>query len=298
MTLQAGRSVLINANITTDNGNLTIVANELLANGVVNAQRDPGSAVLTMGFGAVDQRGHGHGAVLTIASGAGKTNLASGDITLRNITAGTITRRESGHDRGQRRHHRVGHVGRERRGHAAWSLASQGGNFINNAGAGALSTPGGRWLVYSQNPGAQHERRACGHAVLQHGLQSREPDGRVGDRQQVRLLAGREPDGDAEQCVARLRRRRTQRSPTRSPGSWAAIRWRRRCRARRPSRRSPTRLSSVAGGPYAITATLGTLASQYNYGFTFAPGQLSITPALLSYLADPKSRSTAIRTVC
>jgi hypothetical protein len=27
-----------------------------------------------------------------------------------------------------------------------------GGKFVNNAGAGALSTPAGRWLVYSTNP--------------------------------------------------------------------------------------------------------------------------------------------------
>jgi len=48
LTMQAGRSIFINADITTDNGNLTILANELLSSGVINAQRDPGSAVITM----------------------------------------------------------------------------------------------------------------------------------------------------------------------------------------------------------------------------------------------------------
>ena len=40
LTLQAGRSILVNANITTANGALTLTANETLANGVVDARRD------------------------------------------------------------------------------------------------------------------------------------------------------------------------------------------------------------------------------------------------------------------
>src|SRR5262249_6446991 len=38
LTLQAGRSILLNASITTDNGDLTLIANEPLANGVVDSQ--------------------------------------------------------------------------------------------------------------------------------------------------------------------------------------------------------------------------------------------------------------------
>eukprot|EP00494_Astrolonche_serrata_P019456 UN19661 len=39
LTLQAGRSILINADITTDNGILSLVANESVANGVDDSQR-------------------------------------------------------------------------------------------------------------------------------------------------------------------------------------------------------------------------------------------------------------------
>ena len=41
LTLQAGRSVVLDASITTDNGSLTLIANDQLANGVVDAERNP-----------------------------------------------------------------------------------------------------------------------------------------------------------------------------------------------------------------------------------------------------------------
>ncbi|MGZ5527909.1 MAG: beta strand repeat-containing protein [Limisphaerales bacterium] len=51
-----------------------------------------------------------------------------------------------------------------------------------------------------------------------------------------------------------------------------------------------TATSTVAGGPYAITPSLGTLAAA-NYSFgSFVDGQLSITPAPLSVTADNKLR--------
>jgi filamentous hemagglutinin family protein len=90
LTLQAGRSVLLNANITTDNGDLTLIANDTLANGVVDAYRDSGAATITMGVGTAITAGTGT-VTLDLRSGAGKTNTASGDITLRAITAGALT---------------------------------------------------------------------------------------------------------------------------------------------------------------------------------------------------------------
>src|SRR5207245_5530910 len=57
LTLQAGRSILLNAPITTDNGALTLIANDQLANGLVDAQRDPGNAVISTAPGtALDTR--------------------------------------------------------------------------------------------------------------------------------------------------------------------------------------------------------------------------------------------------
>ena len=80
ITLQAGRSILINASITTDNGAFAAVANETTANGVVDANRDAGAAVITMGAGAAIDAGNAN-IQLTVSTGAGLTNSTSGDIT-------------------------------------------------------------------------------------------------------------------------------------------------------------------------------------------------------------------------
>jgi hypothetical protein len=90
LTLQAGRSILLNASITTDNGDLTLIANDPLANGVVNAQRDPGNAVITMAPGITLNTGSAALAV-ELRDGAGLTNHDSGTITLQTITAGSVS---------------------------------------------------------------------------------------------------------------------------------------------------------------------------------------------------------------
>src|ERR671925_249566 len=50
-----------------------------------------------------------------------------------------------------------------------------------------------------------------------------------------------------------------------------------------------TATSSVAGSPYPITCTIGSLAAG-NYSFSFAPGDLTVTKAPLTVTADDKSR--------
>ncbi|HNQ92570.1 MAG TPA: filamentous hemagglutinin N-terminal domain-containing protein, partial [Alphaproteobacteria bacterium] len=145
-TLQAGRSILLNANIATDNGDLNLFANEDLSTGVVDAQRDAGSAVITMGAGTSINAGTGT-VTVRLDDGTGKTNHAGGDVTLRDITAGTILVQNK---------NTTGDVvlqsGTLTASNAGDSLTlASARNFINNSGAGALSS-GGRWLVYSTNP--------------------------------------------------------------------------------------------------------------------------------------------------
>ena len=81
LTLQAGRSILINAHINTNNGSLTLIANDVLANGVINAERDAGAGNITTSGGAILTLGTG---LLTaqIRNGAGVTNQQPGTISL------------------------------------------------------------------------------------------------------------------------------------------------------------------------------------------------------------------------
>jgi hypothetical protein len=90
LTLQAGRSIVLNASISTDNGALTLIANDQQANGVVDGERDPGSAVIRMASGTVLDTGL---AALTVElrDGAGLSNPQSGPIILQSVAAGTVT---------------------------------------------------------------------------------------------------------------------------------------------------------------------------------------------------------------
>ncbi|SEM56982.1 filamentous hemagglutinin family N-terminal domain-containing protein [Syntrophus gentianae] len=89
LTLAAGRSLILNGNITTDNGNLILTANDTLANGVVNAYRDAGTAVISQASGTSINAGAG-AVTITLRDGNGKTYTTSGDITLSGITAATL----------------------------------------------------------------------------------------------------------------------------------------------------------------------------------------------------------------
>ena len=83
--------MLINASITTDNGNLTLTANDTAADGVVAADRAAGTAVITVASGTTLNLGTGT-LTLDMASGAGITTTAPGAITLTGVTvkAGSI----------------------------------------------------------------------------------------------------------------------------------------------------------------------------------------------------------------
>ena len=84
LTVQAGRSILINNDITTKDAAISMTANETVANGVVNAQRDAGNAVITMAAGKTIDAGNKN--ITLLVSTGPTTNNASGSITLANLT--------------------------------------------------------------------------------------------------------------------------------------------------------------------------------------------------------------------
>jgi len=90
LTLEAGRSLLLNSNITTDNGNLTLIANNTAANGVVNSQRDPGNAVINLAPNVTFNSGTGD-TTLTLKGNNSIPNsnndiIVAGNINARNFT--------------------------------------------------------------------------------------------------------------------------------------------------------------------------------------------------------------------
>jgi hypothetical protein len=98
LTLQAGRSILLNSSITTDNGNLALTANETAPNGVITADRDPGAALITQAAGTTLNAGSG-AITITLTDGLGRTGTqaTSGTITLGNVTtSGSLTVTNSG----------------------------------------------------------------------------------------------------------------------------------------------------------------------------------------------------------
>ena len=87
LTAQAGRSIIINANVATNNAPISLTANETTANGVQNANRDAGTAAITMAAGTSLSSG-GANITVTMNTGAGLTNSTSGNITLERVNAG------------------------------------------------------------------------------------------------------------------------------------------------------------------------------------------------------------------
>ncbi|CAN5618444.1 hypothetical protein BH11PSE7_BH11PSE7_19070 [soil metagenome] len=149
LSLQAGRSIVLNESITSDNGDVTLIANDKLANGVVNAYRDASPATITMATGTRIDAGTGR-VNIALRDGVGKTNLDGGDISLRDITAGSILVANQGLTSGSG----ITLGGLLFASGTGMALELAGQDFVNNAGASTLSAPNGRWLVWSGDPAA------------------------------------------------------------------------------------------------------------------------------------------------
>ncbi|MGO9915982.1 MAG: invasin domain 3-containing protein [Isosphaeraceae bacterium] len=90
LTLEAGRSVVLDASIDTAGGNLLLVANDSVADGVINSQRDPGDADITMAPGATVTTGAGMLSI-DLENSTDKTNNSSGAVTLLGVSTGATT---------------------------------------------------------------------------------------------------------------------------------------------------------------------------------------------------------------
>ena len=151
LELNAGKSILINASIATDNGNLTLVSNERQENGIVDTSRSAGKATITMAPGTSIDSGSGN-VTIELRDGSGNSNRESGEITLRTITAESISAVNFGPTAGSGITLASGTLSASASSGSSIVLAGQ--NFTNSANA-MLSTAGtARWIVYSANPDA------------------------------------------------------------------------------------------------------------------------------------------------
>jgi hypothetical protein len=80
----------LNAGVNTTGGNLTLIANDTTADGVLDSARDPGNAGITMTSG--DPLNTGSGALsVDLENSTDKTNNGAGVVTLLDVNAGSTT---------------------------------------------------------------------------------------------------------------------------------------------------------------------------------------------------------------
>lgn len=266
LTLQAGRSVMINDDIVTDNGDLIVIANDDLANGVIDMYRLSGAAMITMSGGASVNAGTGS-AQFIMRRGVGKTFSDSGNITLDNVTAGTVIAET------QADIFVNGAVTANATGNAL--VLAAGGAFHNNAGAGALVTPNGRYLVYSAHPSLNNLGGLTGFSKRYGTTYAAQPPASIGGANNM-MLYGVSP----VLTVAAQNETRNfgQSNPTLSytvsgfiDGDDAVS-----ALVGAPIIATAAGQSAIPG-PYAIQVTSGTLSSPLNYTIQYVDATLTVT---------------------
>lgn len=146
-TLQAGNRVALNADIFTDNGDLTVVANERYDRGVIASEREPGQANLSVELGTEINAGTGDIRLLM----AGEDNpdnkyiLIGGDVTARRIAV--LNYAHGGHI----------YLGDDSvltatgTGLSLVVGTTNHGAIITDNGSGHLQTPNGSWLTFTRS---------------------------------------------------------------------------------------------------------------------------------------------------
>lgn len=284
LTLEAGRSITLDADIVTDDGNLFIIANAALSSGVIDAQRDPGNAVFTMGVGASITAGVGD-VRITVAPGAGKTHAQSGSMTLRDISGNRVVVENLGPSNGG-----IVIAGGQIEGTSTGTavvLAAQGGNFVNNAGANAISTPNGQWVVYSQTPLANTAGGLPGVPYYNRAYNPADPRSLTTDSNRFAYTL-------APVLTVRANNQSREYGEYNPDLTWTITGF---VGDDDPALAiegepfvSTTANERTTVGQYAITVDPQTLASDYNYGFSLVDAVLNVVPAQLYYVAVDSSR--------
>ncbi|MFZ5663778.1 MAG: MBG domain-containing protein [Pseudomonadota bacterium] len=286
LRLEAGRSIFVNAGITSDNGRVELFTNNILFPGAIDAFRDPGASVVTFGAGGFINAGTGL-VDIQIGPGAGLANPQSGAITLGNITAGTINVLNAGFSSPVQEVIIPAGITLNASG-AGTAITVIGSVFTNNGGPGAFNmTGGGRFLVYSNDYDVIERGGLVGNNLYNRGFQLN-PPGSITQPGNL-FIFFRQPiltftANNATREYGLANPTFTAGFAGLANGDSAAYAF-----AGNPAL-STTAFTSSSVGTYAINAALGSLTSDVGYGFAFVPGTLTITKALLTVTADNATR--------
>jgi hypothetical protein len=284
ISLNAGRSILLDANLAVGNGTVDLLAN--LAGTLPPPPGPAGPAVITMAQGSSINAGTGT-VTLRLFDGGGVPGQESGAITLANITAGQIDARNFGTTPGSD----IAVIGTgvltaSGTGHAI-DLASLNGEVINlNGDAGLILTGGGHYGIFAATPtgsqigsfGNYARRYNVANAAAYDALN---PGGNFAAFRIVPVLTV--TANDLTRFYGNVDPALTASVTGFLPGDGVA------------NLSGAPLLTTLANstsnvGLFAINAAQGSLLSEQGYQFTFNSGQLTIAPRPITVTANNLSR--------
>ena len=287
LSLRAGRSILLDGSIVTDNGNLTLTANsggnDLVT---VNANRLSGVAEITMASGKTIDAGKGAVSIM-LDDGTGLTSATSGSISLGSISAKTISVRNAGSTAGSNISLQTGTVLTASGTGRAIDIRAETGSFLNNAGLNAFNLTGeGTFGVFSDDPANTTEgitdylkryNVADGAAFSALSSESNMFAYRIAPVLSVKADAQSRIYGETNPTF-------TYKLAGFVDGDNAA--------GSVTGAPTLTSLASAAGsaGIYTISVGQGTLASEQGYQFEFVNGKLTVDARPLTVAADAQRR--------
>jgi len=281
-SLLAGRSILLNGNLSARDGPVTLTANR--SGGQVLAQ--PPASVITMAQGSRIAAGTGT-VTMRLLDGAGDPQRASGAIQLAGISAARIDVRNQGTSPGSDiRVLSGGGLTASGTGRAI-DLAALGGEVVNLAGdAGLVLTGGGHYGIFAATPTgsqigsfANYARRY--NVATAAAYDTLNPGGNFAAFRFAPVLTV--TANNASRVFGNANPVFTASFAGFMPGDGIAN------LAGAPLFGTSATVTSNIG-TFAITAALGSLLSEQGYQFTFAPGVLTITPRPITVTANNLSR--------
>ncbi|MBL4786956.1 MAG: hypothetical protein JKY49_16200 [Cohaesibacteraceae bacterium] len=287
LLLQAGRSILVDADITTDNGNLELRANDLLSAGVIDEDREDGAATIRLASGVNLLTGTGN-IDLKILSGTGKKYKSAGNINLvgnNALTGKNIQLLNLGDELNNGIVLGAGTQFSASGTSTAITLVSD--VFTNNAGANVFDlSSSDRFLVYSKNWGTGVRGGIIANNLYNRGYASNLP---------ASITSGNHfiyADQPLLTVTANDKSRTYgENNPVFTYTIAGYLDGDSRNNLTGNALVSSTATNQTDAGKIKISMAQGNLASRDKYGFSFLDGTLTIAQRALTWTATAKSKT-------